>query len=418
MKSSRCSAPVLMKSCFVVLWKGIPLPEDYRSCPQWYTVQIYNNLSGGKYTSPMTLVLFLIGLVLLIAGAELLVRGASKLAIALGISPLVVGLTVVAYGTSSPELAVSVQSAFVGQGNIALGNVIGSNIANVLLILGISALITPLVVSIQLIRFDVPLMIGVSLLLPLLGMDNSIGRIDGLVLFTGAIAYTTWLIYQSRKETRQAQQSLLPHELADIRPTKPTVQDWLKYGVFILVGLGMLVVGANWLVNGAIAFARYVGLSELIIGLTIVAVGTSLPEIATSIIASIRGQRDIAVGNVVGSNIFNILSVIGIAGIVAPSGIPVPTLALQADLPIMIGVAIACLPVFFTDKLIARWEGGVFIAYYVAYTVYLILRDTGHVALPLFSSAMILFVVPLTAITLVVLTVRSAWTERQKKQIQ
>jgi cation:H+ antiporter len=339
---------------------------------------------------------------MLIGGAELLVRGASQIAVAAGISPLVVGLTIVAYGTSAPELAVSVQSSLAGQANIALGNVIGSNIANILLILGLSALITPLAVSSQLIRFDVPLMIGASLMLPVVAFDGSIGRGDGILLFTCALVYTVWLIRQSRKETKQA---VREEDLAPPIPT--TVGAWVLRGVFIVGGLGMLILGSRWLVNGAVAFARLFQLSEMVIGLTIVAVGTSLPEIATSIIASLRGQRDIAVGNVVGSNIFNILSVLGLTSIVAPNGIPVISAVFAFDFPVMIGVAIACLPIFFTGSVIARWEGGVFLAYYIAYLAYLVLRDTQHGVLPYFSNAMLFFVIPLTAITLLVLALQS-----------
>jgi cation:H+ antiporter len=355
------------------------------------------------------LLLFIPGLVLLIGGAELLVRGASRLAVAMGISPLVVGLTVVAYGTSAPELAVSIQSSFVGQANLALGNVVGSNVANVLFILGLSALISPLAVSWQLIRFDVPLMIGISVVLLLLGIDGVIGRLDGSMLFAGAVIYTTWLIYQSRKETRQAQEEAQDYT-GPPAPLSP--MNVLTYLGLIVGGLGLLVLGSRWLVDSAVTFARMFGISELIIGLTIVAVGTSLPEVATSIMASLRGQRDIAVGNVVGSNIFNILSVIGLASIVAPAGIAVPAAALHFDIPVMIGVAVACLPIFFTGQVIARWEGGLFLGYYVAYLIYLVLRDTGHSILPLFSSAMLFFVLPLTVVTLVVLTIRAVNLQR------
>lgn len=360
----------------------------------------------------VTLILFIAGLFILIGGAELLVRGASKLAIGLGISPLVVGLTVVAYGTSAPELAVSVQSSFLGQANIALGNVLGSNIANILLILGLSAIITPLVISLQLIRFDVPLMIAASIVLFLMSLDSVIGRLDGGILVACGITYTAWLIYQSRKETHQAADTMLPP--TDTEQSPPHKLAWVKHIAFVIVGLGLLVIGARWLVDGATAFARMFGMSELIIGITIVAVGTSLPEIATSVIASMHGQRDMAVGNVVGSNIFNILSVIGIASMVSPMGIPVPSVVLHIDMPIMIAVAIACIPIFFTGKVITRWEGAMFIGYYVAYTCYLILRDTGHTALPLFNQAMLFVALPVTCILLVATTIRDIYRSRSQ----
>jgi len=174
----------------------------------------------------------------------------------------------------------------------------------------------------------------------------------------------------------------------------------------------LLVLGSRWLVNGAVQVATLLGVSQLVIGLTVVAVGTSLPEIATSVLASLRGERDIAVGNVVGSNLFNILSVLGISAMVAPSGIPVARAALTFDIPVMIAVAVACLPIFFTGHLIARWEGAVFLAYYMIYTLYLVLNSTNHDALPAFSSAMLLFILPITAVTLGILAARAWGRER------
>lgn len=353
----------------------------------------------------LTFILFVLGLVLLISGAELLVRGASRVAVAVGISPLVVGLTVVAYGTSAPELAVSVQSSYAGAADIAVGNVIGSNIANVLLILGISAIITPLVVAQQLVRLDVPLMIGLSLLLFAMSLDGRINWLDGLILFAGAISYTVFVIKQSRKENQAIQQEYSEH--FENIPQRMGAKQIAAQVILILAGLALLVVGANWLVDGAVVAARYFGVSELVIGLTIVAVGTSLPEVATSIVASIKGERDIAVGNVVGSNIFNILTVLGVSGLVAPNGILVSTSALYFDMPVMIAVAIACLPIFFTGHLIARWEGVLFLGYYVAYTLYLLLDSAQAQALPLFNTVMLYFVAPLTTITLILSVARS-----------
>jgi cation:H+ antiporter len=347
----------------------------------------------------LTIGLFLVGLVLLIGGAELLVRGASTLATALRISPLVIGLTIVAYGTSAPELAVSVQSGVAGQGDLALGNVVGSNIFNVLFILGLSATIAPLVVSRQLVRRDVPLMIGVSFILLLLALDGRIGRLDGLLLFAGAMSYTAYTVIQSRRE---------PQPPADTAPDQHPPAPWSVQVALVLVGLGMLVLGSRWLVNGAVVFAETLGVSELIIGLTIVAAGTSLPEVATSVLATLRGERDIAVGNVVGSNIFNVLSVLGLTGLVSPAAISVSGAALAFDIPVMLAVAVACLPIFFTGYLIARWEGLLFLGYYVAYTLYLVLNATHHDTLPLFNTVMLLFVLPLTAITLLVVALR-AW---------
>ena len=357
-----------------------------------------------------TTIFFLLGLGLLLGGAELLVKGASRLAAALGLSPLIIGLTVVSFGTSSPELAVSVQSAYAGQADIALGNVVGSNIFNVLFILGLSALIVPLVVAQQLVRWDVPLMIGVSVVTLVLGFDGRIGRLDGALLFGGLVIYTAFAIRQSRKES-QAVQAEYAAEYGDPPPQRAGL---LRNLLFVAAGLAALVIGSNWLVDGAVALARAFGLSELIIGLTVLAVGTSLPEVATSILAALRKERDIAVGNVVGSNLFNLLGVLGLSSLVSPNGINVPAAAEGFDLPVMIAVAVACLPIFATAHKIARWEGGLFFGYYILYTAYLVLDATEHDALPLFNTTMLAFVLPLTTITLGVLAI-SALRERRRK---
>lgn len=346
------------------------------------------------------------GFVLLIGGAEFLVRGASRLAIDFGISPLVVGLTVVAFGTSAPELAVSVLASWQGQAGIALGNVVGSNICNVLLILGLSALVAPLVVARQVIRLEVPIMIATSVLLVLFSLNGIISRLEGLILFTGIITYTVWAIRRSRRETRANQEE--PSQTPATEGPSRAMQITL-----ILGGLGLLGLGSHCLVTAAVDIARHFGVSDLVIGLTVVAVGTSLPELATSVLASIRGERDIAVGNVVGSNIFNILAVLGLTSIVAPAGIPVPPSALTFDLPIMLAVAIACLPIFFTGHLIARWEGALFLGYYLAYTAYIALTSMQHQALPMLSDAMLWFFLPLTALTLGISVWRSL-KERSK----
>jgi cation:H+ antiporter len=350
----------------------------------------------------MTILLLAGGLVLLIIGAEALVRGSSRLAAALGIAPLVIGLTIVAFGTSSPEMAVSVQSVLAGQTDIAVGNVVGSNIFNVLFILGISALVTPLVVAQQLVRKDVPIMIAISFLLLAMALNGVIEQWEGGILFAGIIAYTVFQIVQSRRgKESKAVEAEYAEEYGEREPRTPG-RMFLNVALAV-VGLLLLVLGARWFVEGAIELARAFGVSELIIGLTIVAAGTSLPEVATSLIAAFRGERDIAVGNVVGSNIFNILCVLGLSGLVAGAqGLPVSLGVLELDMPFMIAVAVACLPIFVTGNTIARWEGGVFVAYYVAYTAYLALTATEHELLPQFQQFMLWFVVPLTVLTLAV----------------
>ncbi|HCS55497.1 calcium/sodium antiporter [Rubinisphaera sp.] len=342
--------------------------------------------------------MLILGLVVLTAGAELLVRGASRLAIAVGISPLVVGLTVVAFGTSAPELVVSIQSTMSGQPDVALGNVVGSNIFNVLFILGISALIVPLRVSQQLIRFDVPLMVALSILVLIFAYDGRIGRLDGLLLTVGLISYTLWAIVKSRKE----QAAIKAEYVAEfgVAEKKSSLASTLLNVILLVVGLGLLVLGSRWFVGSAVTIAEYFGVSKLVIGLTIVAAGTSLPEVATSIMAAIRGERDIAVGNVVGSNIFNIMGVLGISSLVSAEGVQVSEAAFQLDLPVMIAVAVACLPIFFTGHLIARWEGALFMTYYCAYTASIIIAATNPELTDTFAFVMFGLVIPLTIITL------------------
>jgi cation:H+ antiporter len=365
----------------------------------------------------------IVGLVLLVAGAEGFVRGAAKLAAVIGLSPLVIGLTVVSYGTSAPELAVSLQASFQGQAEIALGNVIGSNIFNILMTLGIAAIVVPLTVAQQIIRLDVPIMIGVTVLMLMFAADGELGRFDGLILLAGSLVYTAFLVYQSRKESDAAVQAEYDQEYA--RTDKQSWQLALKNVLVLLVGLTVLVVGANLLVFGATAIAESFGVSQLIIGLTIIAIGTSLPELATSLVACYRGERDIAVGNVVGSNIFNILTILGVTATF--HGVPVSNAAISFDIPVMLAVAIASLPIFYTGNRISRWEGLLFVSYYVAYTAYLGLNAVGHEQLGLFSNVMLLFVIPLTVVTLLTIvlrrpngltTAKEAQTARQQAQAE
>jgi cation:H+ antiporter len=359
----------------------------------------------------MTFVYLIAGLVLLVAGAEVLVRGAAKLAAQFGISPLVIGLTVVAFGTSAPETAVSVQAALNGSGDIAIGNVLGSNIANVLLILGMTALVAPLIVSRQLIRLDVPLMIGASLITYALAWDGSLSRLDGALLFTAVVSYTLFLIISSRRESAAAAaDDEFTKEFGLNEPAKPHAS--LINAGLVIVGLVLLVAGSNFLVEGAVILARALGLSELVIGLTVIAIGTSLPELATSIMAAIRGERDIAVGNIVGSNIFNLLCVLGLASLVSPQAISVAASALAFDFPVMIAVAFACLPIFFAGYTINRWEGLLFLAYYAAYTLYLVMVSTGRPFAETFGDAMIGYALPLTTVTLLVIAWR-AWHKQR-----
>ncbi len=309
--------------------------------------------------------LIVAGLILLYAGAEALVRGSVSLALRLGISPLVIGLTVVAFGTSSPELAVSVKAALGGKGAISVGNVVGSNIANVALILGVAALIKPLRVNAQVIKVDIPIMICVSIITALMLKNGYLGRFDGCILVFGIVAYVCLSIYLARREKNKSVHSVFDANLpARFRAA------WLD-PLFIASGFVILLFGSELLVSGAVALAVEAGLSNAFVGLTIVAIGTSFPELATSAVAAAKNEGDIAVGNVVGSNIFNLLCILGVSALAHPiraTGIHV------SDLLVMIGLAVLTLPVMRTGFCISRKEGVLLLAVYAGYIVYLLIQ--------------------------------------------
>lgn len=350
----------------------------------------------------MSALMFFAGLVALVLGANALVHGASKLALSFSISPLVVGLTVVAFGTSAPEMAVSTGAVLSGQNDVAVGNVVGSNIFNVLFILGMSAVILPLSVHTQVIRQEIPIMLGSAVLLMLLGIDGSIDWYEGGLLLGLLVLYTIFLIVQSRSHAGEEGAGDYDEEL---KPAGKGQWDshWFMQLLLIAVGLGLLVFGSDWLVDSAVIFAKALGVSDLIIGLTIVAAGTSLPEVAASVTAAIKGERDMAVGNVVGSCVFNTLGCLGLGAVVSGvAGLSLAPSLVNFDLWVMLAAFLACLPVFLSGREIARWEGFVFLAYYVVYVAYLILAAQSHGALPAFSSIMLSFVLPITVVTLIV----------------
>jgi len=362
----------------------------------------------------LTLLLFVVGLILVIYGADLLINGASRLALTFGVSPLVVGLTVVAFGTSAPELAVSVQAAWTGEVDVSTGNVVGSNIVNVLFILGLAALIAPLIVDRMLVRRDLPVMIGAALLLWLVALDGRISFWDGALLFVLLLGYVALLFRTGRD---------FSEELADTdAETGPAAGEtplgrrrravWSQAGL-VIAGVALMVLGSNWLVDGAVAIAVWLGVSELLIGLTIVAIGTSLPEAATSITASIRGQRDIAIGNVVGSNIFNIFSVLGLSALVAPQGLglAVAPELMRVDLPVMVGITLLCLPLFHTGNLLARWEGALLFGLYVLYVSWLVLSTRQSSAIDEFLAVLGWAVLPLLAL----LVLGSLYTDHRRR---
>ncbi len=342
----------------------------------------------------MTWLLLGLGLILLVAGADLLVKGAARLAGAFGVPSLVIGLTVVAFGTSAPELAVSVKAAYAGQAELAIANVVGSNIFNVLFILGVAALIMPLVISKQLIRQDVPIMVGVSLLVMWMVRDLQLDKIECGILFAGLLAYTFFLFKQGKAQGAAGGDDEVEAMLKEPHPM------WQNL-LFVVGGLALLVLGARWLVESAIALATAWGVNEAVIGLTIVAAGTSLPEVVTSIVATIRGERDIAVGNVVGSNIFNILCVLGLSGLVSPIPLVAGEQMSQLDIPVMLAVALLCVPFFFAGAILNRIEGALFLAAYVAYTWYLVALTLKLDYLPQLTNYILYGLVPVIGVYVV-----------------
>ena len=354
-----------------------------------------------------TVALLIAGLVALVAGAEALVRGAARLAARTGMSSVVIGLTVVAFGTSAPELAVSVGDALRGgdeAGSIAIGNVVGSNIANILLVLGSAAAIGgSLFVAQRIVRLDVPIMVGASVLVLVFILDESIGRLEGLVLLVALAVYLSWTVIAATRGSApeivtEYDEALDPESLAEA-----SIASDLG---FLVLGLALLVFGSQALVNSASDIATELGVSDLVIGLTVVAIGTSLPEVATSVLAAIRGQRDLAVGNAIGSNLFNLLAVLGVTAVVSPNAIPVAASAVPVDAPVMVAVAVACLPIFANGYVLNRWEGIAFLLGYAGYLTWLVLDATEHGSRQSYGNVVLYFVVPIVAITIATLWYR------------
>lgn len=336
----------------------------------------------------------LAGLLLLIAGAEWLVRSAVRMAAALKVRPLVVGLGVVALGSSVPQLAVSLQATFVGTPDIAVGSLVGSNIFSLLVTLGLSALIIPLRVSRQLLRLDIPLLIVASALVFGLALNEQLGRLEGGILLLGLVGYLGVLWRQSRHPGRVA--------------TTQGTASWLKCLGMMLGGLLLLVAGSHWLLEAALELATDFGLSDRVIGLTIVAVGTSLPELATSLVAALRGHREIAVGNVIGSNLFNLLGVLGLTALLAPAPLSVSPNALDFDLPVMLGVTLLCLPLFYSGYRVTRLEGLVLLGLYAAYGLHVVTFTTGMPLAARLEELMLFYVLPVLAAVVLWGTLR-AW---------
>lgn len=345
------------------------------------------------------------GLVMLIAGAELLVRAAVRLSARLRVRPLIMGLSIVAFGSSAPQMAISLQATLADNTDIAVGSVIGSSIFNILVILGLSALIIPLRVSRQLVRLDIPLMIGASVLVFVLAYNERLTPSDGLILLAALVLYLVLLLRQSRHPAR-------PLSCATgRRGSAPRLSSML----LVLLGLGLLVFAGHLLLGAAVTVADDLGLSERVMGLTVIAISTSLPQLATSLLAALRGQRDIAVGNVIGSNLFNLLGVLGFTALVAPTPLSVSPNALDFDLPVLLSVALLCLPVFYSGYRITRAEGLLFLGLYLAYGLHVVSFTTGMPLAGKLEHLMLFFVLPALVAFLLFSSLR-AWRRQHKRE--
>ncbi|WP_229662312.1 calcium/sodium antiporter [Agromyces bauzanensis] len=311
--------------------------------------------------------LFLVGLLATIGGAELLVRGGTRLAARLGISPMVIGVTVVSLGTSTPELAIGIDAALQGSSSLALGNIAGTNTLNLLLILGLAAVVQPLTLRSQAIRLDLPIMVAAAAALFLVALDGVVTRLDGGALIALGLLYSVLIVRAAHRETVATRVEFAREfgepRIRAVSAKRRTVRDV----IWLVAGIGVIVVGANWLVNGAVDLARGFGVSDAFIGLTVVAIGTSAPELVTAIVATIRRERDIAVGNLIGSSVFNIVFIFGVTSLIPSDGIRVDPEIIAIDLPVMVAATVACIPVFLTGNRMRRLEGAAFVAAYVVY---------------------------------------------------
>lgn len=341
----------------------------------------------------LTVILFFISVIALWAGAKWLVQGSAQLAARFRIPSILIGLTIVAWGTSSPEVAVTLVGAWKGEGELVIGNIVGSNIFNLLFILGLSALMTPIVVKWQLIRLDVPLMIVSTLFFWFLAFNQKLGHLSGLLLLVGMGFYLFITFRFAKKE--ETTKEKLPH--------LPSL--WMQI-ISIVLGLILLIAGSELFISQASKIARSLGVSELLIGLTLLAGGTSLPELVTTLMALRKGENDIAIGHIVGSNISNLLGVMGLGALLSPQAIEIPQKALTFDIPIMIAASIGALPIFFTGHRISRWEGILFLFYYALYLTFLLLEMRFRSSLFYFTTALFFFIIPLTILTVIIGVVR------------
>jgi len=321
------------------------------------------------------LTLSVAGLAILIMGAEFIVRGGTSLAARFRIPPLVIGLTIVAVGTSAPELAVGIDAALYGNGDLAIGNIAGTNVVNILLILGLSALMRPLALRGTTLFLDLPMIVAASLALLVMAADGSLSRGEGLVLVAASMAYTAAVVHMARRE-RRSEQVAAARELKSAALAPQRNGSRVRDLAVLLTGIAIVVMGADWLVRGSVDLARLWEVSDEFIGLTVIAIGTSSPELVTTLVSTIRNQRDIAIGNLLGSSAYNILFILGVTCLVPSSAIPVAPLLTAVDIPVMTAVAFLCIPVFYSGREITRAEGALFVGSYMGYFAYLLATRT------------------------------------------
>jgi cation:H+ antiporter len=322
---------------------------------------------------------FVAGLVALAFGAEVMVRGGARMASRMGISPIVVGLTVVSIGTSLPELAVGVTAATEGSGALAVGNIAGTNTVNLLFILGLSALLRPLAIERRTLRFDLPVMAVAAVVFWVLAADGTLSRFDGAILLCGAVVYTVLVVRSARLESRDFLDEYADEyaeQYATVDPETPDSGSLVRHFAMTIVGITVVVVGAGWLVDGAVGIARGFGVSDALIGLTIVAIGTSAPELVTTIVSTVRGERDIAIGNLLGSSVYNILLILGATCLVPAQGLALPSSLVWIDIPVMVAATMVLVPVFFSGRRVHRAEGGAMVAAYLVYLTFLLVTQT------------------------------------------
>jgi len=320
----------------------------------------------------------LAGLALLIVGAELLTRGGASYAAHKGVPPLMIGLTIVAVGTSTPELAVGIDAALKGNGALAVGNIAGTNTVNILLIMGLSALLLPLTLQLQTLRNELPAMILAALMLLFMSADGMLTRIEGALLVATGLVYTGLILRAVRREGRLVREEFEAQYGAGVANAVSPQPHANRNALFMLLaGLAIIVGGADWFVEGTVELARLWGVSDAFIGLTVVAIGTSSPELVTTLVSTLHGQRDIAIGNLLGSSVYNIFIILGVTCLVPAAGVPVPPELVRVDIPVMVGVALVCAPVFVTGRRVSRLEGGLFVMAYLGNLAMLISMRTG-----------------------------------------